>query len=183
MGHVVRALIQYLTNAWLAHVPSYLVRHAWYRHVLRLRLDPSASILLGAHFELAGADNPDAVIVVGRNSVINHNCRLDGRGGLYIGENVSISPDVWLVSATGMPETVAAIRTVAPIHVGDHAWIGSRAMLLPGVVVGEGAVVAAGAVVCHDVPPFSVVGGVPARVIGARKHGVLDDLSYRPWLE
>ncbi|GAB3105356.1 acyltransferase [Aestuariicella hydrocarbonica] len=52
-----------------------------------------------------------------------------------------------------------------PIHVGDRAWIGCAAIILPGVTIGEGAVVAAGAVVAEDVPAYTAVGGVPAKVI------------------
>lgn len=54
------------------------------------------------------------------------------------------------------------------IVIGDDVWIGYGAILLSGITVGEGAVVAAGALVTHDVPPFAVVGGVPARVLQAR---------------
>jgi galactoside O-acetyltransferase len=53
----------------------------------------------------------------------------------------------------------------APVRVGDKAWIGARAILLKGVTVGEGGVVAAGSVVTRDVPPFTIVGGNPARVL------------------
>jgi maltose O-acetyltransferase len=60
----------------------------------------------------------------------------------------------------------------APVVIEDFAWLGSRAMVLPGVTVGKGAVVAAGAVVTRDVPPYAIVGGVPARVIGERERGL-----------
>lgn len=53
----------------------------------------------------------------------------------------------------------------APIHIGNHVWIGARATILKGVTIGDGAVVAAGAVVNKDVPPNTLVGGVPARII------------------
>lgn len=53
----------------------------------------------------------------------------------------------------------------AAIRIGKNVWIGSNATLLPGVHIGDGAVVAAGAVVCRDVPPNTVVGGVPARIL------------------
>ena len=52
-----------------------------------------------------------------------------------------------------------------PIEIGDHVWIGLRAIILKGVKIGNGSVIAAGAVVTRDVPPYSLVAGVPARVI------------------
>jgi len=52
--------------------------------------------------------------------------------------------------------------------IGDGCWIGSRAMIMQGVKLGEGAVVATGAVVAKDVPPYAVVGGVPAKIIKYR---------------
>ena len=53
----------------------------------------------------------------------------------------------------------------APIKIGNHVWIGSNATVLSGVTIGEWAVVAAGAVVTKDVPPYTIVGGVPAKII------------------
>ena len=55
-----------------------------------------------------------------------------------------------------------------PIRIGDRAWIGPNVIILHSVTIGEGAVVAAGAVVTKDVPPYTLVGGVPAKVIGER---------------
>ena len=71
-----------------------------------------------------------------------------------------------------------------PIIIDDHVWIGSRATILPGVTIGRGAVVMAGAVVTHNVEPFAVVGGVPARKVRERE---LTDpqysLNFRPLFE
>jgi maltose O-acetyltransferase len=60
----------------------------------------------------------------------------------------------------------------------DYVWIGTRATILPGVRIGQGAVVAAGAVVTNDVMAFSVVGGVPAKIIGKRSEGLLYSTYY-----
>ena len=57
----------------------------------------------------------------------------------------------------------ARVTVQKPIVVGDHVWIGMNAIILPGVTIGRGAVIAAGAVVSKDVPPMTVVGGVPAK--------------------
>ena len=68
-------------------------------------------------------------------------------------------------------------RAIAqPVIIEDYVFIGPRAIILPGVTLGKGAVVAAGAVVTKDVEPFSIVGGVPAKVIGEREP---KELHYR----
>ena len=56
-----------------------------------------------------------------------------------------------------------------PIRIGNDVWIGAHAVVLAGVTIGEGAVVGAGAVLKDNVPPYTIVGGVPAKVIGMRK--------------
>jgi acetyltransferase-like isoleucine patch superfamily enzyme len=66
-------------------------------------------------------------------------------------------------------QEVESFRRSPTIRLGDNCWIGARAMLLSGSIVGEGAIVGAGAVVDFEVPPFAVVAGNPARVIGRAK--------------
>jgi acetyltransferase-like isoleucine patch superfamily enzyme len=97
---------------------------------------------------------------------IGENVVLRAGGGLTIGNRVLIAAGAAIVTV-GHPIELPRWNenTTAPVHIGDDVWIGVNAVVLPGVTVGNGAVVAAGAVVTEDVPPFTVVGGVPARVI------------------
>lgn len=94
---------------------------------------------------------------------------LDAREGLTIRRGAVISYDavIWTLGHDYNDEGFAGKG--APVEIGSHAWICSRATVLPGVKVGEGAVVAAGAVVTGDVPPYAVVAGVPAKVVKMRQ--------------
>ncbi|MDO5048557.1 MAG: sugar O-acetyltransferase [Actinomycetaceae bacterium] len=87
---------------------------------------------------------------------------------IRIGKNVMFAPNVTL-TATGHPVHPDSRRDgtqfSAPIIIEDDVWIGAHAVVLPGVTIGRGSVVAAGAVVTKNVPPMSVVGGVPAKLI------------------
>lgn len=92
---------------------------------------------------------------------------LDGSGGLTIGEGCDISTgaQVYTHSSARRCVSAGAFREVerAPVRIGDHVFIGAGAVVTMGVTIGDHSVVAAGAVVTHDVPPFTVVAGVPAR--------------------
>jgi maltose O-acetyltransferase len=109
-----------------------------------------------------------ANVRIGARTWINRQTCLDLRGGLEIGADVSISPNVMIVTAQHDPHDPGFRYVSARVVVEDHVFIGSRATILPGVTVGRGAVIAAGAVVSRDVEPLTIVGGVPARQIGVR---------------
>lgn len=108
-------------------------------------------------------------IRIGSYTSINKRTLLDGRGGtLTIGNFVDIAQEVniWTLEHDyNDPYYTAKGESVV---IDDYVWIASRATILPGVHVGRGAVVAAGAIVTKDVPPMTIVGGVPAKVIGKR---------------
>jgi acetyltransferase-like isoleucine patch superfamily enzyme len=105
----------------------------------------------------------------GRNVFVNHGCTAMDLGGIDIGDDVMLGPNVQLISS-GHPLDPATRRsqiTIAPIRIGPGAWIAAGATVLQGVSVGDDAVVAAGAVVTKDVPPRTLVAGVPAHVVRA----------------
>ena len=116
-------------------------------------------------------------LIIGKSSVIGHNVLLDARKGLKIGNNVNISSQamIWTLQHDYNSEFFSALGKETIIE--DFAWICSRAIILPGVKIGKGAVVAAGAVVNKDVLDYTVVGGVPAKVIAYRNKNLSYNLS------
>ena len=105
-------------------------------------------------------------ITIGKNVFFNSGCRFQDQGGIVIGDGVLIGHNVVIATINhGLDPKEERKNHYAPVAIGNHAWIGSNATILHGVTVGEWAVVAAGAVVTKDVDSYTVVGGVPARVI------------------
>lgn len=112
-------------------------------------------------------------IRVGGNVFINQNCTMYDLGGIDIGDDVMIGPNVSLITS-GHPIEPSQRRefvTAAPIVIERNVWIAAGATIIGGVTVGENSVVAAGAVVTNDVPPNTLVGGNPARVIRSIDEG------------
>jgi acetyltransferase-like isoleucine patch superfamily enzyme len=106
-------------------------------------------------------------ITIGRAVFIGYECAFTGSADITIADQVMIAHKVNLVTA-GHPVEPAKRRsyiTAASITIETNVWIGAAATILPGVTIGADSVVAAGAVVTHDVPPATLVAGVPARVI------------------
>lgn len=105
-------------------------------------------------------------LTIGERVFINSGCCFQDQGGIFIGDDVLIGHQV--VFATLNHEQDPNRRsnmTMKPIKIENKVWIGAHATILPGVTIGEGAIVGAGAVVTKDVKPYSIVAGVPARLI------------------
>src|SRR6201990_245582 len=123
------------------------------------------SFLLIPPFYTAGGDE----IRVGRNVFVNQNCTFYDLGGLDIADDVMIGPNVSIIT-TGHPLEPSQRRAATigrRIVIERNVWIAAGATIIGGVTVGENSVVAAGSVVTRDVPPDTLVGGNPARVIRA----------------
>lgn len=115
---------------------------------------------------------PHAGIRIGADSLIGEYTVIRGQGGVQLGDRVYTSPQVQILAVNHVYDDPARSFveqgiTAQGIVIEDDVWIGAGAIITDGVRVGRGAVVAAGAVVTADVPPHTVVGGVPARVLRA----------------
>ena len=111
---------------------------------------------------------PPSHLTIGRGTSINIDCVFDCLGRVTLGRNVMVGMGVMVVTSdhpvdeSGRPQGEPVARDVV---IGDGAWLGARATILPGVTVGEGAIISAGAVITRDCRPFAVYAGVPARLI------------------
>ena len=165
---VFTAAVKCVTNLLISHLPSYTIRHAWYRHALGWYIGPNASIFMGQHIQIRNLQSNGRRVSIGASTVIEHGCLLSTIGGLVIGEHVRISPGVWLITQRFDADDPLDAEMYAPIVIDDYAWIGPRAMVTGGVTIGTGAVVQAGALATQDVEPHGIANGVPARVVSRR---------------
>jgi acetyltransferase-like isoleucine patch superfamily enzyme len=107
---------------------------------------------------------PGARIHIGNGTYLNRNTEIVAAQRVTIGRDCMIARDV-IIMDTDQHELPGRGLVARPVEIGNGVWIGTRAIVLKGVTIGHGAVVAAGSVVTKDVPPRTVVAGVPARVI------------------
>ena len=140
---------------------------------MKFDLNQNVSLFMNCSFDAAKG------LTIGRNSVINRGCRLDTRGEIIIGQNVSISQQVVILTADHDADSQEFIGRKRKVVIEDLVWIGTNAMILPGVNIGMGAVVAAGALVTKNVESFSIVAGVPAKFIKMRRRDISYDTTYR----
>lgn len=143
---VVRGTRSYYSDAWSGSFEDYVVRYLYGDAYSREHWQPQWELdrLYVGNYVCIGAET---VILMGGNNT--H--RMD-----------------WFSSYPFMEKIVESYARKGDTVIGDGVWIGMRTMIMPGVTIGEGAVIAAGSVVCKDVPPYTIVGGNPARIIRSR---------------
>ncbi len=157
-----------IINDVLPHIPFW----SWRKKYLKF---------IGAKVDIGSFISKDVYIMgawlltIGKYSHINRDCTVDARGTIEIGDSVSISHGVKLMTGSHQVQSKYFSGKFGKITIKDYAWLGVNSVVLAGVTIGKGAVVAAGAVVTTDVPDFTIVGGVPAKKIGERTR----DLDYR----
>lgn len=111
-------------------------------------------------------------VELGSNSDIGLAARIQGK--CIIGDNVMMGPEVMIwtmnhkTSDWSVPMMYQGSEEEKPVIIGNDCWIGSRAIILPGVTIGNGVIIGAGAVVSHDIPDYAVAVGNPAKVVKYR---------------
>lgn len=176
---------RYALRRWF--VPTLLWRGEWVlaQNVnlnVPVRIDGQGVVSIGEHVSLGYPPAPrlgsgeillqardkSARIVIGERSCFSNNVSIVARGRIEIGRSCLIGDSVMIVDADFHevnPERRHEPGETSPVLISNNVWIGSRVIILKGVRIGEHSVIAAGAVVTSDIPPRSLAGGVPARVI------------------
>ncbi len=152
----------WFTNSFLYNFPSKRFRNYQLKR-MGMTFKGDARIYAGFHIR-----NPRGIVLEDGVS-IGPRVLLDGRKGLTIREGAVIGYGAIIWTLNHDYNDIHFCGKGAPVTIGKHAWVCSNAIILPGITIGEGAVVASGAIVTHDVAPYTVVGGIPAKEIGKRE--------------
>lgn len=112
-------------------------------------------------------------IEIGNNSGIGLNCRI--AGPLTMGDDIMMAPGVTIVTQNHEVSDLSVPMRLqtAPkkkVTIGNDVWIGTNAVIMPGITIGNGVIIGAGAVVTKDVPDYAIVGGIPAKIIKFRNN-------------
>lgn len=124
----------------------------------------------GSEIVVYGSQTRHPHLVIG-NHVFSQRCRITCAGNLTIGNDVAIGPDVFITDLNhGTDPTVEGGYLNQPlmikdVTIGDGVWLGQRSCVMPGVTIGEHSIIGANSVVTHDIPPYSIAVGSPARVV------------------
>lgn len=155
---------------------SFIDGPAWIRGGESISVGKGVQIWRASRFDVVNAEVGRTVIEIGDGVVLNPSIRISGAKSVQIGPGVGISSNCFITDNDhySVDPTVSAVANshviAAPTSIGAHAWIGEKACVLKGVTIGKHSIVGAGSVVVHDVPPFSIAAGVPARVIKSWCH-------------
>ncbi len=161
-------VLEVIVNDILPLIPFWCLRRI-YLKIIGTKIEKGSIIMKNNYFI-----NPN-LLTIGKYCHINRNCILDSRGGIVIGDNVSISHKVNIMTGSHDVNDKGFCGIFKSIKIKDYAWLGVNSTILQGVTIGKGAVVCAGAVVTKDVEDYTIVAGIPAKKIRDRRR----DLDYK----
>lgn len=157
----------------IGYVPIHVFRLWWLKSINRMQIGKHSSIHRKCRMYFPHR------IRIGKNSIVNYGVLLDGRRRITIGDNVSISEGVVILTLGHDIDDPNFSLQGEGVVIEDYVFIGSYALILPGVKLGKGSVVGAGSVVTRSVDPFTLVAGNPARFIRKRSSNLIYSLNHR----
>lgn len=135
------------------------------RIMKRMGVTINGPIAVRKGLEIRGANQ----LVINKGVSLGPGVLLDARNGIEIGESAVIAYQSIIWSLNHDYNDIHFVTKGAKTTIGKYAWVCSRSIILPGITIGEYAVVASGAIVTKDVPPYAIVAGIPAKIIGFRE--------------
>lgn len=165
MKAIVHELIHFILNHIIAHIPCWAIRKFSYK-LFGMKIGKNSRILTGVYIF------DPWKIEIGNNSYINEKCFLDGRGGVIIEDNVSVSIYTKILSGTHISGSDTFEYTSKKVILRSNVWTGIASIILPGVELPHGVILAAGSVAANSkkgYEPMHIYSGVSAVDIGVRK--------------
>lgn len=152
-------IIEFSLNNVIAYIPSWHVRSFFYK-IFGMKIGKKSRLLIGCRIMHPWN------IEIGEGTYINEKCFLDGRGGLTIGNNVSLSIGTSILTGTHMSHSDTFDYTSSPVDIRDNVWTGINSIIMPGVVLPTGCILAAGSVGIKNIiddEELCIYSGVPAK--------------------
>lgn len=162
------SMIRGIVMKYLYHIKG-AYRLRLYHNVRFHKKFTETNVEFGSHVSLYDdvqiyLDSEGANLHIGDHTYINQRSEIKVQSSVQIGNDCVIAWDV-LIMDTDYHEIDEKGISSIPVKIGNHVWIGCRSLILKGVTIGEGAVIGAGSIVLNNVPPNTLVGGVPAKIL------------------
>lgn len=167
-------LVVAFINGVYSFIPFFFLRKI-FLSIFGIKLGKKSYIHRGARFFHVGG------VTIGNNSVVNFNCFLDGRRGIFIGNNVGIAHNTKIYTLGHDMEDPEFKTAGSSVHIKDNAFVFANCLIMPGVTINEGAIVLPGSIVTKDVEAYKVVGGIPAKPLRDRNKDINYKLDYGYW--
>lgn len=170
---ITQSFVFYLFNNWLTNFPNYALRKFYLKNIMGIKVGQQTFIHMGCFFY--------PKVQVGNNSVIGRQCHL--LGDITIKDNVSITAQTYIFASSHYKDSSTFEAYVSPVVIEDYAWIGARAMILPGVKIGKGAILGAASTATKSIDDFAICVGTPAKQVGVRSEALDYNLVYFPYFQ
>ena len=169
------SILRALKNVYREHLAEWCLPKAKsnrrrVRIMKRMGVKIEGPIAVRKGLEIRGAGQ----LVIKKGVSLGPGVLLDAQKGLEIGESAVIAYQAIIWSLNHDYNDIHFVTKGAKTTIGKYAWVCSRSIILPGITVGDYAVVASGAIVTKDVPPYAIVAGIPAKVVGYREKNNYD---------